>query len=168
MNLDDLLPSGRQQIISIWIRGGQSGVYGRQGVGDRPIWAECATCGDGACVPGWAKRGGEVGGGRGEAVGVRAVHIDVFVADGLPYAVPAAALSLAVPFDDALADRKLVALRAQATQTSGLVSLLGEQTMRDWCATEGFVDAGSASPPSPALDRRWPITSKKRVSDSMS
>ncbi|GIG00780.1 PIG-L family deacetylase [Catellatospora citrea] len=72
-------------------------------------------------------------------------RLDVFLADGLPHAVPAAALSLHVPFDDALADRKLVALRAQATQTSGLVALLGEQTMRDWCATESFVDAARES-----------------------
>ncbi|MEU7820258.1 PIG-L family deacetylase [Catellatospora sp. NPDC049133] len=76
-------------------------------------------------------------------------RIDVFLADGLPHAVPAAALSLDVLFDDALADRKLVALRAQATQTSGLVALLGEQTVRDWCATEGFIDAR------PVPDRTW-------------
>lgn len=76
-------------------------------------------------------------------------RLDIFLADGLPHAVPAAALSLTVPFDDALADRKLVALRAQATQTSGLVTLLGEQTMRDWCAVEGFIDAR------PALGRAW-------------
>lgn len=76
-------------------------------------------------------------------------RLDIFLADGLPHAVPTIALSLDLPFDDALADRKLAALRAQATQTSELVALLGEQTMRDWCAAEGFIDAG------PAIGRAW-------------
>ena len=49
--------------------------------------------------------------------------------------------------DDALLDRKLVALRAQATQTAALVTLLGEDTYRRWWAEEAFVD-GARTPES--------------------
>lgn len=71
-------------------------------------------------------------------------RLDIFVG-GLPVRTPAARLSLHLPLDPALADRKLAALRAQATQTAGLVAILGEETMRDWCAEESFVDAGQGA-----------------------
>ncbi|MEV4414797.1 PIG-L family deacetylase [Catellatospora sp. NPDC049609] len=72
-------------------------------------------------------------------------RLDVFLADGLPARTPPELLSLHLALDGELADRKLVALRAQATQTAALVAMLGEQTMRDWCATEAFVDAAHAT-----------------------
>jgi LmbE family N-acetylglucosaminyl deacetylase len=68
-------------------------------------------------------------------------RLDVFLTEGLPIRVPSAALALQLRLDDELADRKLVALRAQATQTAALVTTLGEDTMRDWCAVESFLEA---------------------------
>lgn len=59
-------------------------------------------------------------------------------------------LALVVRADGHALDRKLVALRAQATQTSGLIETLGEDTYRRWWATEMFVAAPpveSAEPP---------------------
>ncbi|BCJ76687.1 hypothetical protein CS0771_62310 [Catellatospora sp. IY07-71] len=83
-------------------------------------------------------------------------RLDIFVG-GLPVRTPPARLSLHLPLGPALADRKLVALRAQATQTAGLLAILGEDTMRDWCAEESFVDAGRvAAGPSRASWRPTP------------
>lgn len=76
--------------------------------------------------------------------------LDVFLAEGVPGCTPADDLSLHLRLDGHLADRKLVALRAQATQTAALVSTLGEDTMRDWCSVESFVDAESV-----ASGRTW-------------
>ena len=39
------------------------------------------------------------------------------------------------------ADRKIVALRAQASQTTALIAALGEERVRDWWSTETFVCA---------------------------
>jgi LmbE family N-acetylglucosaminyl deacetylase len=69
-------------------------------------------------------------------------RIDVFLADDVPLRAPVDSLAVHLPLGAEAADRKLVALRAQASQTAGLVALLGEDTMRDWCATEAFVAAG--------------------------
>lgn len=72
-------------------------------------------------------------------------HLDVFLAEGLPVRTPTDALAVDLRLDDELADRKMVALRAQASQTAGLVTALGEETMRAWCCSvEAFVDAESA------------------------
>jgi LmbE family N-acetylglucosaminyl deacetylase len=68
-------------------------------------------------------------------------RLDVFLTEGLPVRIPSAALALNLQLDDELADRKLVALRAQATQTAAVVATLGEDTMRDWCSVESFLDA---------------------------
>ena len=46
--------------------------------------------------------------------------------------------------DEAMVDRKLVALRAQASQTEGLIAALGEERVRDWWSTETFVCADTA------------------------
>jgi hypothetical protein len=43
-----------------------------------------------------------------------------------------------------MVDRKLVALRAQASQTEGLIAALGEERVRDWWSTETFVCADTA------------------------
>jgi LmbE family N-acetylglucosaminyl deacetylase len=77
-------------------------------------------------------------------------RLRVFLTDGLPARTPSAVLGLQLRLDDELSDRKLVSLRAQATQTAALVALLGEDTMRDWCSVESFTDAESA-----VFDRAW-------------
>ncbi len=69
---------------------------------------------------------------------------DVFLADGLPLRTPAAALAVSLRLDQALIDRKIVALRAQASQTDGLFAALGEDRIRQWWSTETFVAADTA------------------------
>jgi LmbE family N-acetylglucosaminyl deacetylase len=59
--------------------------------------------------------------------------------------------------DDALLDRKLVALRAQASQTAGLVAELGEDAYRRWWAEEAFVDAATVAHQA-ALACREPVS----------
>lgn len=56
---------------------------------------------------------------------------NVFLADGLPLRTPAAALAVELRLDAALLDRKIVALRAQASQITGLIAAVGEQRVRD-------------------------------------
>jgi LmbE family N-acetylglucosaminyl deacetylase len=70
--------------------------------------------------------------------------LNIYLAEGLPVLTPQADLALRFEMSDDLADRKLVALRAQATQTAELVTAIGEAAMRDWCAVEEFVDASVA------------------------
>jgi LmbE family N-acetylglucosaminyl deacetylase len=57
---------------------------------------------------------------------------------GLPLRTPADEVALAVALDDDLLDRKLAALRAQATQTGPLLTMIGEQAFRAWWRTETF------------------------------
>jgi LmbE family N-acetylglucosaminyl deacetylase len=76
--------------------------------------------------------------------------LDIYLAEGLPVLTPRADLALEFELSDELADRKLVALRAQATQTAALVATIGEDGMREWCSVEEFVDAATMS-----TDRRW-------------
>jgi LmbE family N-acetylglucosaminyl deacetylase len=68
----------------------------------------------------------------------------MFLADGLPLRTPASALAVELRLDQAMLDRKLVALRAQASQTHGLFAALGEERVRDWWSTETFVCADTA------------------------
>lgn len=69
---------------------------------------------------------------------------DVFLADGLPLRTPAAELAVSLRLDQTLVDRKIVALRAQASQTNGLFAALGEDRVRQWWSTETFVAADTA------------------------
>ncbi|MEU7817710.1 PIG-L family deacetylase [Pseudonocardia sp. NPDC049154] len=68
---------------------------------------------------------------------------DVFLADGLPLRTPVSALAAELRLTPAELDRKIVALRAQASQTSGLLAAVGEERFRRWWSTESFVDAES-------------------------
>lgn len=77
-------------------------------------------------------------------------QLSVFLAPGLPLRTPASEVAVEVRLDEHEADRKLAALRAQASQTAPLVAQLGENRFRDWCSVESFVDAGTARP-SPAF-----------------
>jgi hypothetical protein len=54
---------------------------------------------------------------------------------------PVPDLAFAVHCDQAMLDRKLVALRAHASQTAHLITDLGVERYRDWWASEAFIDA---------------------------
>lgn len=67
-------------------------------------------------------------------------RFDVFLAPGLPVRTPEVDLAAAVePAEDVL-DQKLAALRAQASQTAGLIEAFGEHRYRTWFARETFTD----------------------------
>lgn len=68
-------------------------------------------------------------------------RFDVF-APGFPRCAPEGALALRLVLDRELLNRKVVALRAQATQTAALVAAIGVDRFADWSAEECFVRAG--------------------------
>jgi LmbE family N-acetylglucosaminyl deacetylase len=67
-------------------------------------------------------------------------RFDVY-ADGYPVLTPDDRIALHLSLDDAVAARKVAALRAQASQTDGLVAALGVPTYTEWVRTECFVAA---------------------------
>ena len=69
---------------------------------------------------------------------------NVFLAEGLPLRTPAHELAVELRLDADTVDRKIVALRAQASQTTGLFEALGEERVREWWSTETFVEAQTA------------------------
>jgi LmbE family N-acetylglucosaminyl deacetylase len=71
-------------------------------------------------------------------------RFDIFLADGLPLRTPAEDLAAEFRLDDATLDRKMVALRAQASQTVDLLAALGEERVREWWSTETFVEGETA------------------------
>lgn len=71
-------------------------------------------------------------------------RFDIFLAEGLPLRTRASDLAVAVELEPAAVDRKIVALRAQSSQTTALFAALGEERVRDWFSTETFVAAGTA------------------------
>ncbi|MCO8126475.1 PIG-L family deacetylase [Acidimicrobiia bacterium EGI L10123] len=73
----------------------------------------------------------------------RGLHerFDVFMDPSLPAPRPAAELALRLSLTGASLDRKLVALRAQATQTQPVVEAFGSGPYAEWVAEEVFVDA---------------------------
>lgn len=60
---------------------------------------------------------------------------------GYPVVCPDDRIALHVRLDDAAAARKVAALRAQATQTDGLVAALGTPTYTEWVRHECFAAA---------------------------
>jgi LmbE family N-acetylglucosaminyl deacetylase len=68
----------------------------------------------------------------------------VFLTEELPLRTPRSALSVELRLAPELLDRKMVALRAQASQTTGLIAALGEDRVRDWWSVEAFVAAEHA------------------------
>ena len=76
---------------------------------------------------------------------------DVFLAEGLPLRTPASELAVHLHLGPAELDRKIVALRAQASQTGGLLAAVGEEQFRRWWSTEAFVAAESVQSRAP----RW-------------
>lgn len=70
---------------------------------------------------------------------------DVFLADGLPLRTPASTPAVQLRLDAATLDRKVVALRAQAGQITGLIAAVGEEQARQWWAVEAFVSADAVA-----------------------
>jgi LmbE family N-acetylglucosaminyl deacetylase len=68
-------------------------------------------------------------------------QLDIFLADGLPLRTPASELAVSLRLEPAAIDRKIVALRAQSSQTTDLFAVLGEERVRQWWSTETFVAA---------------------------
>ncbi|QGG96956.1 PIG-L family deacetylase [Actinomarinicola tropica] len=97
-------------------------------------WAEAAVAATGArcrvlhatTTPDWAAEFAEVN---------APIH------ESGPPITPEHELALDVHLDDELLDRKVGALRAQASQTSGLVEALGLDTYRAWVAREAWREA---------------------------
>lgn len=71
---------------------------------------------------------------------------DVFLADGLPLRTPESALAVQLRLTPQQLDRKIVALRAQASQTTPLFAAVGEERLRRWWATESFVSGDAVAP----------------------
>ncbi|WP_241835085.1 PIG-L deacetylase family protein [Pseudofrankia asymbiotica] len=72
-------------------------------------------------------------------------EFQVFMSDARPAGVPADALSLRVALDGPELDRKVVALRAMASQIGPTVDAFGLARFTDWVAEERFVDAAPAT-----------------------
>lgn len=75
--------------------------------------------------------------------------LGVFLVPGLPLRRASAEIGFELRLDEGLADRKLAALRAQASQTAGLIDRLGEERFRTWWSVESFVHAETVP------TRRW-------------
>ncbi len=71
-------------------------------------------------------------------------RFNIFLADGLPLRTRVSDLAVSLQLDPAAVDRKMVALRAQASQTAELFAALGEDQVREWWSTEAFVAAETA------------------------
>lgn len=73
---------------------------------------------------------------------------------GLPRPTPDGELALRLRLHGEVLDRKIVALRAHASQTAGLLAAMGEDLFWQWCAEESFLALPSRAPwriaPSPA------------------
>jgi LmbE family N-acetylglucosaminyl deacetylase len=67
--------------------------------------------------------------------------LGVWMAPDAPRAVPSSAVVHLQRCDDALAARKLAALRAHASQTTGLIAQVGEATFARWWSQEAFAPA---------------------------
>jgi LmbE family N-acetylglucosaminyl deacetylase len=73
-------------------------------------------------------------------------RFDIYMDPDLPVRTSPDQVALEVVLDGALADRKLVALRAQASQTADLIAAVGEHVYRAWTSTETFREALSMIP----------------------
>jgi LmbE family N-acetylglucosaminyl deacetylase len=74
--------------------------------------------------------------------------VDVFPGVGLPLRTPEPHLALAVEPSEDVLDQKLAALRAQASQTTAVVELFGEDRYRAWYGRETFTDGARHVVPS--------------------
>ena len=71
-------------------------------------------------------------------------EFNIFLAEGLPLRTRASDLAVLLRLGPAAVDRKIVAPRAQASQTAALFAALGEERVRQWWSTETFVSADAA------------------------
>jgi LmbE family N-acetylglucosaminyl deacetylase len=78
-------------------------------------------------------------------------QLGVFYDPSLPLRTPSDRVALEVVLDHDLSDRKMVALRAQASQTDGLLAALGERRYRAWWSTETFTEVPRHAGASPVL-----------------
>ena len=79
------------------------------------------------CTPGFATR-------------FRTLHDRFAVFEpGLPTETAEADLVLRLRLHGELLDRKIAALRAHASQTAALITAMGEDLFREWCAEESFL-----------------------------
>ncbi len=81
---------------------------------------------------------------------------------GLPLRTADDDLALRVVLDGELLDRKMAALRAQATQVGPLLAVAGEDRFRCWWREETFVAAAPA-PPGPSADLQNSTTRSPRT-----
>lgn len=70
-------------------------------------------------------------------------RFDVFLDPALPVRTPEADLAVSIEPPEDVLDQKLAALRAQASQTAGLIEAFGEARYRTWFARETFTDGAS-------------------------
>jgi LmbE family N-acetylglucosaminyl deacetylase len=77
--------------------------------------------------------------------GARYEEWNMYMSDERPTGVPEADAALHLGLDGLLLDRKLTALRALATQTSGIIDLIGPEVYATQVAEECFVDAPAVS-----------------------
>jgi LmbE family N-acetylglucosaminyl deacetylase len=77
-------------------------------------------------------------------------RLGVYLVPGLPLRRTSAELALDLRLDTDLIERKVAALRTQASQTAGLIEQIGDEHFREWVAVESFVAAETVAP------RDWP------------
>lgn len=68
-------------------------------------------------------------------------QFNIFLTEGLPLRTRPSDLAVSLRLGPAAVDRKIVALRAQASQTTTLFAALGEERVRRWWSNETFVAA---------------------------
>lgn len=71
-------------------------------------------------------------------------HVGLWAEQPSPPCTPERDLAARVTLDSATLDRKMAALQAHASQTTGLIEAVGMGTYREWWRTEYFVAADSA------------------------
>ncbi len=112
---------------------------------------------DHRAVSRWTTQAWAVSGARGQllhatstagfATRFRAVHDRFALFErGLPTETPEADVMLRLRLDGEVLDRKIVALRAHASQTAALITAMGEDLFREWCAEESFLGLPSTPP----------------------
>ena len=68
-------------------------------------------------------------------------ELNIFLTEDLPLRTPMSDLAVCLQLEPAAIDRKIVALQAQASQTTALFAALGEERVRRWWSTEAFIAA---------------------------
>jgi LmbE family N-acetylglucosaminyl deacetylase len=112
---------------------------------------------DHIAVSGWVERAWRAGGCRGRLLhatltegfhrrwGPLCARTGVWMPGAVPPAVAEEAVALRVPVHGHTGHRKLAALRAHASQTTGLRAAVGDETFLHWWAEETFVEVPRAA-----------------------